>query len=385
VGPQVTATINGTLVLDVNTSEHVARLPEYTGLTRTSGYIGLEDHGEDGVEFRNIRIRTIGTPDNEEDALAALQGTWTAVGQEIGGNAWSQEQLAQHEKTITLADDTFEIRYRDRSGQFQVERGTYRLDLTHDPAHITMNGTNRDGGAIEFAGIYQVEGDQLRHCFVKTSDNGAVRRPTSFSTSAGQFATTYRRASAGPAAWTDLLNGTDLSGWAPVASDGAWSVKDGVLSATPGDGWLATDRDYGDFELELDYRIPPDGNTGVFLRAPLSGSPAGIGLLEVQAIDDSAPAFQNVPDRNHTGAVVGLFAASPRADAPPNRWNSLSIRCVGSKITVVVNGRKVSEGDLNNEPEAALKPDMKLPRGRIGLQRRTATGVEFRNIRVREL
>src|SRR5204862_5144559 len=130
----------------------------------------------------------------------------------------------------------------------------------------------------------------------------------------------------------------------PIAGAGHWSVRDGILTASPGDGWRATERDYGDFELELEYRLPPGGNTGVFLRAPLSGASSGAGLLEVQAIDDTAPQFQNVPDRNHTGAVVGLFAAAPRADAPPNAWNTLSIRAVGPRITVVVNGRKVTDG-----------------------------------------
>jgi hypothetical protein len=162
-------------------------------------------------------------------------------------------------------------------------------------------------------------------------------------------------------------------------------VQNGVLTATKGDGWLATDRDYGDFELELEYRLPPGGNTGVFLRVPANADPSGKGLLEVQAIDDTFPQFQNVPDRNRTGAVVGLFAASPRADAPPNAWNKLSIHAVGPRITVVVNGRKVSEGSLADQPQAALTPEMQLPAGRIGLQCRPATGVEFRNIRIREL
>ncbi len=183
--------------------------------------------------------------------------------------------------------------------------------------------------------------------------------------------------------WIDLINAKDLKGWTPVASKGAWSQKDGIITATPGDGWLATDRDYGDFELELEYKLPPKGNSGVFLRAPLEGASSGAGLLEVQAIDDNA--FRNEPDHNRTGAVWGLFGGKPRADAPTNKWNKLSIRAVGPRITVVVNGTKVTEGNLADEPEAALKPNMKLPTGRIGLQRRAATGVEFRNIRIREL
>ncbi len=167
---------------------------EAWGAPERAGKICLRNQNSD-VEFRDIRIRPIGSANKEADAAAALQGSWTAVAQEVAGGVWTQEQIAEHEKSVKFAGDTFEIRYRDRMGLIQVERGTFRLDLTHDPAYITMNGTERGGRAIEFLGIYQIEGDELRHCFVKVSNGRAAARPSGFSTTAGsgQFSTTYRR------------------------------------------------------------------------------------------------------------------------------------------------------------------------------------------------
>lgn len=185
--------------------------------------------------------------------------------------------------------------------------------------------------------------------------------------------------------WVKLFNGTDLTGWIPVASRDGWSVQDGVLTANPGDGWLATERDYDNYELELEYRIPPNGNSGVFLRAPLNGAASGKGLLEVQAIDDSSPNFRPIADKSRTGAIYGLFSPSQQANAPTDVWNKLAIRADGPRIVVSVNGRQVLEGSLDGTSLPTLTSEMQRPTGRIGLQRRPASKVEFRNIRIRTL
>ena len=83
--------------------------------------------------------------------------------------------------------------------------------------------------------------------------------------------------------FTRLFNGKDLTGWETVG-DGQWTVKDGLLRSLPGKtmGWLATDKDYGDFDLELEYRLGERGNTGVFVHAWKEGALNGGQFLEVQ-------------------------------------------------------------------------------------------------------
>ena len=68
-----------------------------------------------------------------------------------------------------------------------------------------------------------------------------------------------------------LSNGKDLTGWAGVGGQPSnWQAKDGVLSCTgkPGSHWIATEEEYADFDLRLEYKIPKNGNSGVFIRAP---------------------------------------------------------------------------------------------------------------------
>jgi hypothetical protein len=88
--------------------------------------------------------------------------------------------------------------------------------------------------------------------------------------------------------WKPLFNGKDLTGWELFNTrEGTWKVVDGEL-VTDGrfGGWLSTADEYADFELELEFRVPPNGNSGVFLRAPHSPGTPSHTALEIQVLDD---------------------------------------------------------------------------------------------------
>src|SRR5687768_6975246 len=71
-----------------------------------------------------------------------------------------------------------------------------------------------------------------------------------------------------------LFDGKSLSGWVVKGEpgkeppQGEWEIKDGVLAARPGHSWLSTEKMYGDFTLRLEWRVPENGNSGVFIRVP---------------------------------------------------------------------------------------------------------------------
>ena len=74
-----------------------------------------------------------------------------------------------------------------------------------------------------------------------------------------------------PEGFQPLFNGKDLSGW-QVNEGGKldrWGAGDGILFTTgkPGGGWLMTEKEYGDFEVMLEYKVPEGGNSGVGLRS----------------------------------------------------------------------------------------------------------------------
>lgn len=213
--------------------------------------------------------------------------------------------------------------------------------------------------------------------------------------------------------WENLLDGKDLNGW-EVRGEGVWTVlPNGTLlgqrlhasPANPFDdlwpitqkqyhawegrqAWLYTKREFGDFDLHLEYLIPPHENSGVSIRdesrahwvigepnsvwtpnnTTLHGSPAHVGY-EIQIIDGDA-------GRYPSGSVY-LFAAAKRGVQKSDAWNSMDIESRSDMIRVKLNGELVAESP--GDPERSKV-------GPIGLQLHDQfTFVMFRNIRIRPL
>lgn len=183
---------------------------------------------------------------------------------------------------------------------------------------------------------------------------------------------------------TDLLS-TGLVGWQQVEGEqGTWKLENGVLYTDGGTGWLSTVRQYDDFILSLEFRVPPAGNSGVFLRAPHEGNPAYQGL-EIQILDDSAQQWSDLKPDQYTGSIYDIQAPSERAGGKAGQWQRMVIECRGSRVRVAVNGKKVIDTDTSFYPyKAATHPGLTRRSGYIGLQNHDSK-IEFRNIRLRPL
>lgn len=199
---------------------------------------------------------------------------------------------------------------------------------------------------------------------------------------AGGMATTDVRA----AEWTSLFNGKDLTGWqavdGPVAS---WKVEDGLLYCSGGGGgWLSTDKQFANFEIELEFRVPPGGNSGVFLRAPHQGNPAFAGM-EVQVLDDAAKEYEALQPFQYCGSLYGVAAPKMRVSKPDGQWQKMHITCSGRNVKVVLNGTPIVDANLDQHPDKeAEHPGIKRDKGYVGLQNH-GTRLDYRNIRLREL
>ena len=192
---------------------------------------------------------------------------------------------------------------------------------------------------------------------------------------------------------TDLL-ATGLVGWQQIGGEeGTWEYEpaaslesgEGVLS-TEGEngGWLATLRQYDNFALSLEFRVPPGGNSGVFLRAPLEGNPAYQGM-EIQILDDHAEQWRGLQPYQYTGSIYGVQAPSERVSLPAGQWQRMLIIARGANVQVGLNGRKIIDTNLTNYPhKAETHPGLTREEGYIGLQNH-GSRVEFRNIRILEL
>ncbi len=125
-----------------------------------------------------------------------------------------------------------------------------------------------------------------------------------------------------------LLNGSSLEGWHTVGgAANQWKVVSGTLQNAKSGANLATDQKFDDFKLHLEFRVPKEANSGVYLR----------GRYELQ-IDDSAGLD---PSSHHLGGVYGFIAPSQSVARPAGEWQAMDVSLVGRMLTYDLNGTTI--------------------------------------------
>ncbi|MBM4041008.1 MAG: DUF1080 domain-containing protein [Planctomycetes bacterium] len=136
--------------------------------------------------------------------------------------------------------------------------------------------------------------------------------------------------------WVPLFNGKDLAGWKGVGRyKSEWRAEGGVLANPAESDNLYTEKEFADFQLHLEFKLPKGGNSGVFLR----------GCKEVQLLDSFGKAKLADDD---CGGIFGKLPPAVNACKPPGEWNALDVTIVGRKITVVLNGKTTVDGQVVN-------------------------------------
>ncbi len=205
--------------------------------------------------------------------------------------------------------------------------------------------------------------------------------------------------------WKLLFDGRSTKGWHLYNEPGtpsSWVVIDGELYCDPYNfevkkGDLVTDREYEDFELQFEWKITKDGNSGVFINVqedkkyPNTYSTG----LEYQLLDGRAINENSylIDSTKRAGTIYGLSPYSSEVKInPPGEWNHAKIQHVNGRVSFWLNGEISSEADLKTlewqervaNSEFNDKPDFaKKNSGKIGLQY-WAKGVSFRNIKILE-
>lgn len=188
-----------------------------------------------------------------------------------------------------------------------------------------------------------------------------------------------------PKGFTALFDGKTLDGWhCPNGKIDSWGAEKGVIYIKKGGGgWLLTKKEYGDFELHVEWKVPKGGNSGVALRTPPKGDPAYAGM-EIQILDDAS--HKGLQKWQATGSIYHVVAASKLATKKVGEWNSYKITCKGSKVTVILNGEKIVDANLDDYKKSHGKqhPGILRTKGHIGFQDHGGR-VEFRNVFIKEL
>jgi hypothetical protein len=195
----------------------------------------------------------------------------------------------------------------------------------------------------------------------------------------GQFL--FRNIRIAELGYKPLFNGRDLSGWegGDAKAETCWKAEDGLLTCTGKPGtWLRTTGRYGDFNLRLEYKLKPGGNSGVYIHSPANGEHHGQGNgVEVQILDDASPRYAKLEPYQYSGSLYTLVPAKRGSALPAGQWNRLEINCRGTRYRVVQNGAVVIDVKADTIPDLKAR----AAEGFLGLQNHNEE-VSFRNLRV---
>lgn len=245
------------------------------------------------------------------------------------------------------------------------------LNTIHDPDLLASHpGLLRDRGHIGFLG-HGPSTVAFRNIYIKD-----LSRP--------------ERDNTPPPGFKALFNGRDLTGWKGLVADPPkraamsrtelaaaqsvadrqmrehWHVEDGALTYDGKGNNLCTQKDYADFELLVDWKIEPGGDSGIYLRGcpqvQIWDRPEGSGGLYNNQKNPNKPAY--------------------KADRPPGEWNRFRILMLGEKVTVFLNGELVVHNVTMENYWERDKPI--YPTGPIELQHH-GNRLQFKNIYIREI
>ncbi len=192
--------------------------------------------------------------------------------------------------------------------------------------------------------------------------------------------------------FTSLFNGADLAGWVKRGGSAKYEVVDGSIVGkcvpnTPGNTFLCTEKEYGNFVLKLQYKFMEAGNSGVQFRS--AARPQGDGervygyQYEIRPGGDATGRIYDEGRRGHKFGIVWLDAYTPQdrleaaqASCREGEWNDVEIQCVGPSIKTLLNGNLVVD-----------MFDSFTMNGFFGLQIHAGKSgsVAWRNIRVKDL
>ncbi len=176
---------------------------------------------------------------------------------------------------------------------------------------------------------------------------------------------------------TELFNGKDLTGWKKYGTE-KWYVEDGLLVSESGPdkeyGYLATEKQYKNFELDVEFRQEANGNSGVFFRSDIEGTIISGWQVEV------------APPDLHTGGIYESYGRGWLIKPAPEKekvlkfgeWNHMKIRVQGDHVTTWLNGEQMVDFKDEKIGEA---------NGKIALQIHDGGGIKvyWKKVTLKEL
>jgi hypothetical protein len=154
--------------------------------------------------------------------------------------------------------------------------------------------------------------------------------------------------------WVSLFDGKTTTGWHSYGkdkADGIWNVEDGAICLTDkkqrtqgsGGGDLVTDKEYGDFDLKLEWKIAKNGNSGIIfyvVEDPTKYKESYNTGMEMQVLDnDGHPDGKLI--RHRAGDLYDLISSSKESVKPVGEWNEVEIISKNGNLQLFLNGTNV--------------------------------------------
>ena len=205
--------------------------------------------------------------------------------------------------------------------------------------------------------------------------------------------------------WISLFDGKTTAGWHSYGkekADGIWKVVDGAICLTDntdrnqaGGGDLVSDKEYGDFDLKLEWKIAKNGNSGIifYVNEDLSKYKDTYNTgMEMQVLDNDGHSDGKII-KHRAGDLYDLISSSKETVKTVGEWNKAEIISKDGKLQFFLNGYNVVTTQLWDDNWRSMIAGSKFKnmqgfgtfkKGKIALQDH-GNMVCYRNIKIKEL
>ena len=236
----------------------------------------------------------------------------------------------------------------------------------------------------------------LPHVIAAALLSACATSPASRSPAVSGAPTAVRAGAASPGAWRTLFDGKTLDAWRGYKRaeiPAGWTVVNGTLAKDRPVADIVSKDEFGDFELEVEWKIGEAGNSGIFYRGTEEYDHVYWSAPEYQLLDD-IKGSDNKTRLTCAGAAYGLYPSPEGHLRPVGEWNKTRIVARGSHVEHWLNDFKLLEYELGSPDwEKRVKASKfvdwpnygRANRGHIAMQGDHNGVLAFRNIRIREL
>lgn len=315
---------------------------------------------DSGVYLRAIpQVQIWDSTENAKFKLGADKGS---------GGLWNNQKNQEGKNPLVLADKPFGE--WNRMHIIMVgERVSVTLNGKRVVDHAQMNNYFNPGQPIPRTGPIQLQthGGKIgwRNIFVREIPPEEANKMLASKIGKG---------------FKPVFDGKSFGDW--KGATGSYEIIDGAIQCKRGTGGtLFTEKEYSDFAVALEFKVPEGGNNGLAIRYPGQGDPAYVGMCELQVLDNSSPKYANLNDYQFHGSAYGKVAAHRGFLRPVGEWNFQRVEVVGATIKVELNGTVILDTDLSSRADDKVK---KSTKGHFGFAGHSDP-VAFRNITIKEL